>query len=358
VFRTAAAVAALVMLTLAGCGNSDTDGGVEGDAPAGNERSDEGGDSGQTLWATVLSGGHLTGLDTGSGRTVVAPFQIGDFGSDVKHLVAAEGKVWLGLDDGALLVVDAKTGEVATTLTFDAKRYGIEEMAIGGGSAYAAYGGQSKPTLVRLDAATYQTRRQAPVIDAIDSYDGILVDGGTLWVLQANGFALVKADAATLAGQGRVALGQDPKNPTGPFKDLYGYGAMVQVGGNVWIIDLYNHVLIRVDKATMRATRMADLNDTITRNTSVRMAANTDSFFISYSDDDAAKVVRYDGAGGEAKQTYDLGPGAARSLVVTADRMYVPSDEFGRDVLQIDLQSGRTLRTYPNVGAQQLALAA
>lgn len=353
-FRRAAAVAACVLLTLAGCGDSGTDGGVDVDVP-GNEEAREGAATGQTLWVTVLSGGHLSGIDTGSGQMVVAPFPVGDFGSDVKHLVAADGKVWAGLDDGNLLIVDATTGKPAKTLTFDAKDYGIEELTVGPGSAYVAYSG---PNLVRVDASTFETRERAAVIGSIHSYDGILVDGATLWVLQANGFALIKADAATLKVRERVVLGQDPKNPTGPFRDLYGYGTMVQVGGNVWIVDTYSDVLIRVEKATMKATRVASLKDTVTRDTFIRMAANADSFFVSYSDDDAAKVVRYDGATGEARTTYELGPGAARSLAVTADRLYVPSDEFGRDVLQIDLQSGQTLRTFPNVGAEQLALAA
>jgi hypothetical protein len=108
----------------------------------------------------------------------------------------------------------------------------------------------------------------------------------------------------------------------------------------------------------MKATLVADLTDTVTRNTSVHMVANGDSFFVSYSDDEAAKVVRYDGTSGEAGKTYEFGPGAARSLAVTGDRLYVTSDEFGRDVLQVDIQSGQTLKTFANVGATLLALAA
>jgi hypothetical protein len=358
--RTAAVVAACVLLALAGCGRSDRG----GDAPAEQGGpAEQGADvaeaaaSGQTLWATVRDSAYLTGLDTGSGDTVVKPVEVGGFTTDVKRVAPADGKVWLGLSDGKVIVVDAKTGAVAKTLTYPARDYGIEEMTAGQGSAYVAYGGKSKPTLVRLDAATYEEKTRKPVIGSIHSYEGLLVDGDTLWVLQGNGFALIKADAATLAVRDKVVLGQDPKNPTGPFKALYGYGSMVQVGGSVWIIDQYHHVLIRVDKATMRATRVASLKDIIDRNTFLRMAANADSFFVAYSTDAGAKVIRYDGATGEPKQTYEFGPGAARAIAVAGDRLYVPSEEFFGDGLQIDVQRGRTLRTYPTVGPTDLALA-
>jgi streptogramin lyase len=355
--RMAAVLAACALLTLAGCGRSDPGGDPGGDAPAEHEAATQAAGSGQTLWATVRDGTYLTGLDTGSGDTVVDPVQAGSFTTGVKHVAAADGKVWLGLSDGKVLVVDAKTGAVAKTLTYPARDYGIEEMTAGQGSAYVAYGGKGKPTLVRLDAATYDEKTRKPVIGSIHSYEGMLVDGGTLWVLQGNGFELIKADAASLAVQDTVVLGQDPKNPTGPFKDLYGHGIMAQVGGSVWIIDRYNHVLIRVDKATLSATRVASLKDIVHRNMFVRMAANAESFFVAYSDEESAKVVRYDGATGEPKQTYDFGPGAARALAVADDRLYVPSKEFFGDVLQVDIQNGRTLRTFSSVGAKDLALA-
>jgi hypothetical protein len=35
----------------------------------------------------------------------------------------------------------------------------------------------------------------------------------------------------------------------------------------------------------------------------------------------------------------------------------VPSKEFFGDVLQVDIQNGRTLRTFSSVGAKDLALA-
>jgi outer membrane protein assembly factor BamB len=349
------------MLTLAGCGGSESDGTangdtVNGDAPAENGQPQDGAASGQTLWMTILGGGSLSGLDTGSGdRVNTGLLQVAPVGTIVKHMVAAEGKVWIGLGNGKLLIVDAKTGKLAETLTFDAKDYGIEEMTVGGGNAYVAYAG---PTLVRIDATTYEKQKQAPVVGRIHDCDGMLVDGGTLWVLQGNGFALIKADASTLAVRDSVRIGSHPADPTGPFKALYGHGTMVQVGGNVWIIDRSSRTLIRVEKATMKATRVADLRDTVTPNTSVRMAANADSFFVSFSDDDAAKVVRYDGATGEAGKTYEFGPGAARSLAVTGDRLFVTSDEFGRDVLQVDIQSGQTLKTFSNVGATLVAVAA
>ena len=354
--RAAAVVAACVMLTLAGCGGSKTGGDVNDDVPAAeNGEPQEAAASGQTLWATILGGGSLSGLDTGSGKRVnTGLVQVAPVGTNVKHMVAAEGKVWIGLSNGKLLVADGKTGAIVETLEFDAKDYGIEEMAVGGGSAYVAYAG---PTLVRIDATTYEKAKQAPVVGPIHDCDGMLVDGGTLWVLQGNGFALIKADASTLAVRDSVRIGSHPSDPTGPFKALYGHGTMTQVGGNVWVFDRASYTLIRVDKATMKPTRVAALKD-ITVHTSVRLAANADSFFVSISDDDGAKVVRYDGATGEARKTYEFGPGAARSLAVTGDRLYVTSDEFGRDVLQVDIQSGQTVKTFANIGATLIALAA
>jgi hypothetical protein len=354
---TAAVLAACVVFALTGCGGSDKGQPAGGDdAPADNGETPA---SGRTLWVTVRGGTYLKGLDAGSGETVVDAVQVGDFDAHANTLAAADGRVWVGLEDGRVHVVDAKAGTVAKTLTYDARDYGINEITAGLGNAYVAYGGKVKPSLARLDAATYEPKATGPVVGAGQSYDGLLIDNATLWVLQVTSFALVKADATTLAVQDRVVLGHNPQDPTGPFvANRYGYGAMVQVGGSVWVVDEYNRTLIRVDKATMRANRVASLKDVIVRGTFVRMAANADSFFIAASDDVSAKVVRYDGATGEPKQTYDFGPGAARAIAVTGDRLYVTSDEFGQDVLQVDLQDGRTVRTFQSVGAELLALAA
>ena len=355
--RTAAVLAACVMFALTGCGGSDNGQPGGGDARPDGETQERAA-SGQTLWVTVRGGTYLTGLDAGSGETVVDAVQVGDFNAQANTLAAADGKVWVGLEDGTVHVVDAKAGTVAKTLTYEARDYGIDELAAGQGSAYVAYGGKVNPVLVRLDAATHDPKATGPVVGARESYDGLLIDNGTLWVLQVTSFALVKADATTLAVEDSVVLGHDPNDPTGPFvANHYGYGAMVQVGGSVWIVDDYSRTLIWVDKATMRATRVASLKDAIVGDTFVRMAANADSFFIAYSDDLSAKVVRYDGATGEPKQTYEFGPGAARAIAVTGDALYVTSDEFGQDVLQVNLQDGRTVRTFRSVGAELLALA-
>jgi outer membrane protein assembly factor BamB len=222
VFRRAAAVvAACVMLTLAGCGGSETDGGANGGVPAENGEPKEDAASGQTLWVTILGGGSLSGLDTGSGKKVTTGLvQVAQVGTNVKNMVAAEGKVWIGLDNGKLLVFDGKTGKLAKTLEFDGKEYGIEELTVGQGNAYVAFR-KDRTSLVRIDATTNEKQKQAPVVGSIHSCDGMLVDGGTLWVLQANGFALIKADATTLDVRDSVVLGRHPQNPTGPFKDLY-----------------------------------------------------------------------------------------------------------------------------------------
>jgi hypothetical protein len=355
--RAAAAIAACVLLTLTGCGGSD-EGGAGGGTPADNGETRESAAGGRTLWITVRGGTYLTGLDAESGETVVDAVQVGDFSAQANTLAAADGKVWVGLEDGKVHVVDARAGTVARTLTYDARDYGIDEITAGRGSGYVAYGGKVEPVLVRLDAATYEPKATKPVVSAGQSYDGLLVDNGTLWVLQVTSFALVRADAATLAVRDRVVLGHNPQDPTGPFKaNQYGHGVMVQVGGSMWIVDQYSRGLIRVDKATMRATRVASLKDLIFHGMSVRMVANADSFFVAYSDNQDARVVRYHGTTGQPERTYTFGPGAARAIVATGDHLYVTSDEFGQDVLQVDIESGRTVRTFRSVGAELLAMS-
>jgi len=61
---------------------------------------------------------------------------------------------------------------------------------------------------------------------------------------------------------------------------------------------------------------------------------------------------------GLARKTYDRGAGAARSVAVAGNLMYVTGGDSGSDVLVVDVQSGRTIRTLRGVGADAIGLAA
>ena len=337
-------------------GGSGKKGGDDAPADGGGEPGAEG-----TLWG-VTNTLFLVGLDLATGEELrpASLEQIVEPLTPLGSIAVGDGRVWLvtgdessvtGGDGGRVLVRDATTGDEVKTLEFGG---GVRTLAEDDGKVYIAHSGAAAEGSVieRLDAATLASEAKARVLEENPSHtvEALVPDGDTLWVLQGNGFALHKVDAATLKVQETVRLG---RFKGGQFGDLYGYGKMVQVGDVLWVIDNYNKDLLRVDKTSLKPEVVASLKEYLLGR--VELSANSDSIFLATGDDSAGRVVRFDGNTGEHVDTYDLGPDGARAFAVDDDHLYVNDDYLG-DLIEIDIQTGKEQRTLPVPGPEVVAV--
>lgn len=365
--RTAILLSGFLLLLAACGGDGDTvapTDGAGGPAEPGGDNSaaeDSGPEVGAdgTLWG-VTSTLSLVGVDLATGDEVLPPSleQIVEPLTPLQSIAVSDGRVWLvtgdesavtGGDGGAVLVIDATTGDTVETLEFTA---GVSALAADDGKVYIAHSEGESLVVERIDAVTLASEAQARVLEDNPSHtvEALVPDGDTLWVLQGNGFALHKVDAATLAVQETVRLG---RSEGGQFGDLYGYGTMVQVGGMLWVIDTYNGDLLRVDKAGLEPEVVGNIDEYLLGR--MQLSANSDSIFLATGDDSAGRVVRFDGNTGEHADTYELGENGARAFAVDDDHLYVNEDYFG-DLAEIDIQTGETQRTLPIPGPEMVAV--
>jgi outer membrane protein assembly factor BamB len=355
-------------LLLAACGDNQATGGPTDDdagsgASSGDDPDAEGtGErgAGGTLWG-VTNTVFLVGVDLATGEEVrpssleqvvgpLTPRGSMAIGDGQAWLVVGDESAVTGGDDGAVLVIDATTGEVEDVLEFTG---GVSALAVDDGTVYIAHSKGEGLVVERFDAATLASEVQARVVEennASHTVEALVPDGDTLWVLQGNGFALHKVDAATLEVQETVRLG---RFEDGPFDDLYGYGRMVQVGDVLWVVDTYNDDLLRVDKTSLKPEVVDDIEEYLLGR--MQLSANSDSFFIATGDDSAGRVVRFDGDTGAHVDTYELGEDGARAFAVDDDHLYVNEDRFS-DLVEIDLQTGETQRTLPIIGPEVVAV--
>jgi outer membrane protein assembly factor BamB len=358
-----------LVLVLAACGDKQETVAPTGDATgSGNKGGDStqaqgGGEPGAdgTLWG-VTNVLYLVGVDLATGEELPSPSQdqIVEPLTPLNSIAISDGRVWLvtgtessvtGGDGGRVLVLDATTGEEVDTLEYGG---GVSALAGDDGKVYIAHSEADGTDVVveRFDAATLASEARARVVEDNPSHtvEALVPDGDTLWVLQGNGFALHKVDAATLEVQETVRLG---RHDDGSFGDLYGYGKMVQVGDVLWVVDNYNKDLLRVDKTSLQPEVVGSIEDYLLGR--IRLSANSDSVFLATGDSSAGRVVRFDGDTGEHVDTYELGEDGARAFAVDDDHLYVNEDYFG-DLVEIDLQTGETQRTLPVPGPEIVAV--
>ena len=368
--RRMALVLSGILLLLAACGGDDaetvapTDDAAGSAGSAGSAKPGGGGEPGAdgTLWG-VTSTLALIGVDLATGEELFPPSldQIVEPFTPLQSIAVVDGRVWLvtgdesavtGGDGGAALVIDPATGDVVDTLEFAG---GVRVLAGEGGEVYIAHSTEDdSPVVERFDAATLASEAQARVLEDNPSHtvEALVPDGDTLWVLQGNGFALHKVDAATLQVQETVRLG---RHEGGQFGDLYGYGKMVQIGDVLWIVDTYNNDLLRVDKTSLQPEVVGSIDEHVIGR--VQLSANSDSFFLATGDDSAGRVVRFDGETGEQITTYELGEDGARAFALGDGHLYVNDDYLG-DLAEIDIESGETRRTLPVPGPEVVAVDA
>jgi outer membrane protein assembly factor BamB len=356
-----------LFLVLAACGDKQETVDPTGDATgSGNEAGESqqpqgGGEPGAdgTLWG-VTNVLFLVGIDLATGEELVPPSldQIVEPFTPLQSIAVSDERIWLVTGDELsvsgghgerVLVLDATTGEEVDRLEYSE---GVSALAADDGKVYIAHSDAEGPVVERFDAATMASEARARVVEDTpgETVEALVPDGDTLWVLQGNGFAVHKVDAATLEVQETVRLG---RSDDGTFGDLYGYGEMVQVGDVLWVVDHSREDLLRVDKTTLEPEVVGSIEEYLLGRS--ELSANSDSVFLATGDNSAGRVVRFDGDTGEHVETYELGEDGARAFAVDDDHLYVNEDYFG-DLVEIDLETGETQRTLPMPGPELVAV--
>ena len=131
-------------------------------------------------------------------------------------------------------------------------------------------------------------------------------------------------------------------------------GAIPLAISNGLLIRQNRDLLETQEKSSLTAKYESDLADLLESSGSVVLAANHDSVFLALARE--GKVVRFDGATGARAQTYALEAGAGLALAVGRDKFYVNRNQAGWDVIEVDIRSGQTTRTYANLQPAWLAL--
>lgn len=329
--------AALTLLLLGGCG-SDGGGGDEG---AGGPRPA----SGDTLWLINRGVPFLQGIDTGTGDVEV-DVEVAEGDTRIFSLAVEDDRVWVGRDDGTIVVVDAEASAIEKTLALADPETTIEHLALGDGSAYVATGSSFEPLLTRIDASDFSTRATAPVIVTSNRFDAVLYGRSNVFVLSGNAFGVKKLDPATLASVGSVGLGSDPSNPDALSDDTYGTGHMARAGSILWVVDQASHRLLRVGEESLDASVVDDLSDLLEPEGYTEFTSNGTSTFLLLSE--RAEIVRFDGTTGARRRTYVL-PEGASTMAASEKKLYVATTSSSRRIVELDIESGEVTQTLePN----------
>jgi len=357
------AILAAAAAWLGGCGPSnskpstETDASTAGGGNGGNNSTNAGAG---TLWVQ----GYLSvkGVDIATGQVKVQTSLLTGGAPDINSLYTDSKHVWGGLSDGSLLVIDKSSGSYSTIPIDTGHTSGIGELAILNGTVYVGSGAEpdaadpQAPPVVQIDATTLQEKRRDNVFgtDFNQYFSRVLADGTSLWILAASGYALEQVNAQTMAVEDTIFLGENPNNPTGPRQDGYGYGDMAMVGNTIWVIDASSDrlPLLKVDKGTGAVTYVRALVDEFgaaAAGSCALMAANQDSFFISFCDLTPVKVARFDGQTGSTLKTYDIGSSIGPHGV-KGQKLYTGSPTSDRQVIEIDVTSGAQRVVYTDSG--------
>jgi hypothetical protein len=339
-------------LAASGCGNDSSPKPSESSPPDTNPA----GSGRGTVW--INTGLWLQGMDLESGEAVTDVFEVTTGLNSLYAMVPDGDRIWLGREDGAVVVVDPEKDE-PTVLPVDSEEtWGISQLAVGGGLAYVASRVKphdpdpAGPPLVTIDTETLNevARRDVFGEEFNEVFSSLALDGATLWGLHENSLGLLEIDADTLAVKRRLPLAENFENPSGPPVEGHGYGYMEQIGDALWVLDYStNRVPIwRVDKATLTPTRVRELADEFGDLASecVRMASNEDSLFVLFCDDSVATVAHLDGTTGKTRAVYEFDSPGPGILQPTNDTLYVDSPSSPFEVVGVNLKTGAQRVVY------------
>lgn len=326
-------------------------GGSAQDTTASGRSSGDTGDEtqrGRTLWTITNALPSLVGLDTAS-HEVVFDVSVAEGSIGVTAIDIGDDQVWLGRDDGTVVIVDRGAEQVAAEVDltpfaeFPEEPLQASHVLIGSGAGYSVAAQNIEPPVLRIDASTFEVTATADILPLGGYLNGMAYDGSDLWLVSWNSLALVRADPGSLELRGTVPLGQNPDDLSG-FGDFYGYGYLARTDAALWILDTISSRLVGVDPATLTPRAAGDLSDLTDFQTYLEFAANQSSVFLLLENE--ASIVRFDGTTGERVQTYDLSTeGGVSGMAVASDRLYVSKSQSPLyEILELDIESGEVLQ--------------
>jgi YVTN family beta-propeller protein len=127
-----------------------------------------------------------------------------DAGETPVEVTFAEGAAWVGLGSGALLRIDARSGETSVTPVTD----GTGDPTSGFGSMWVASFGVTPGVATRVDPFT---ERAQDVIEVGNVPWGITAGDGSVWVANYCDGTVSRIDAATNAVTATIEVGYFPK---------------------------------------------------------------------------------------------------------------------------------------------------
>jgi outer membrane protein assembly factor BamB len=222
------------------------------------------------VWYSDSDDGTIKRIDARTSKFIGSPFPIGSQGVHIDLDVGPEGTVWaVSHDFGALIAIDAATGEEARRVLYDTPI----EVSITAGSIWALV--ERGATLVRWDFDTQQEALRVPAGDAPKT--DMASTSSAVYVAEADG-TVVQIDPATGEASARAAV--DGVNPElavgegslwvvsdtdgieaelerlnledlsrmGPSKTFVGTPTDVTLGdGSVWVTDSGRDTVVRLE---------------------------------------------------------------------------------------------------------------
>jgi DNA-binding beta-propeller fold protein YncE len=232
---------------------------------------------------------------------------------------------WIACKEQSRVVrVTAADGKVTRSVRLDGLPIAVRS---GFGSIWAL----DSATLYRLSPSTGRIARRIPLGTAA-AYN-IWIGGGSVWVADDRGAAVVRVSAATNRVVKRIPVGDGP-------------ASMAFAGGAAWVVDHRDTTLYRIELATNVSRKLATLGGAGDK-APERMVAAAGSLWITGRGVDLLKV---DPVTGSIERTIEIGASGI-DVVAAGGSLWVPtrSDEVDRSgfptmtaLKRISLADGRT----------------
>jgi hypothetical protein len=206
---------------------------------------------------------------------------------------------WLACKEQSRLVRVARaTGKATRSVRLDGLPIAVRT---GLGSVWAVDSG----TLYRVNPATGKITKRIPL--GVSAAYNIWLGGGSVWVADDRGAAVVRVSPATNRVVARIAVGDGP-------------ASMAFAGSAAWVVDHRDTTLFRIDLATNRPRRLNALGGAGDK-APERMVWAGGSLWITGRGTDLLKV---DPATGAIERTIEIGASGI-DLVAAAGSVWVPT---------------------------------
>ena len=320
--------AVVVSSMLAACGGSGSSTG-------------ELGSNAGTLWLQHRYSASVVALDLAN----PTPFTLGImFPGEINAIAVDDQFLWAGSENGTLYRSNF-SGDTIEELVIGQP---IISLTLAGGKVWVANegvpGGPTNEDLVGIavvDAATFARTADLTIGSIADNYEMLASDGDFVYVLIGNGFALAKVNAATNEIVAQVDLGEDPDDVEGPRGSFYGYGEIVVGSDAVWVLDDYNHRVLKLAKSDLAFDAWIDLESFVPGGDTQHITLADSGLFVGASD--TPGFVAIDPASSMVTGTVDVAAAATSRLTARGSLIAFAPLDPGATIWVVDTDSGNTV---------------